>query len=466
LIYRVSLPGLSTGVALIAMLVLGPLISLAIALEAWKLLALLLLIAGVPVLLHWPVVVAFGLYALVIPFDLVAALSSAGGATVSKLVGVVAMAVLIAVGLIERRLVRPPATTLYVGLFILWGLLSTGWSVSPEVSASRIQTSVSLLLFYVVAASFRVTTKEFRAVIVLTIVGGVLAASVVMILGGDLLTKSGRAMLTLEEQSANINHFAAGLIVPLLLAIGRLFDTGRFLMKAFAFGAQAIIVSCIYVLASRGTALAAIVGLALMTVRSRRVWRALLVAVVCLVLVVLTSDVFVTRINALLEGTDTTGTGRTRIWMVAYRALDQYWMFGSGISTFQTVYSMYASVAPTKNAPASHSIYVSTLVELGLPGLMLLLFGLTMHFRASSKFRRPSIYLVSVEASCLASMVAAAFGDFLTAKTFWLPWTLLIWSMRLHAAQGRRVEARSVDAVPSAELGVVSSDPRLGATPR
>jgi O-antigen ligase len=460
--YRVSAPTLPTSVALLATLVLGPLIGLAIALEAWKLCVLLVLIAGVPALIRWPVAVAFGMYAMAIPFDSVGALETAGGSTVSRLLGVLASGLLLGVGLRERRLVHPPATALPLGLFVFWAVLSLGWSVDLEMSMGGIRTLVSVVMLYVVATSFRVSAKELRAVILLAILGAVLAASVTLILGEDSVTK-GRTTLTLEEQKANINYFAFGLVAPLLLAIGRFLDKGRFTGRALALGAMAVIVSVLYTTASRGALLAAILGLALLVVRTRRVWQGFLVVAVCLMLLSFAPEIFFNRVTSVVEGTDTTGTGRTRIWKIGLRFLEQYGIFGSGYSTFVTVYSMYVPVPPSMKPSGSHSIYLGTWVELGIVGLILLLLTITMHFRASLRCRRPSIDLVSIEAGCLALIVSGAVGDYLRLKAFWLPWMLSIWSVRLHEEEQRRAEPQSEHAVQRVERAAMSESSQPGA---
>src|SRR5262245_43503807 len=91
---RVPVPPLSTSVALLAIL-LGSLMALAIAFEYWKSFVLLLVVASVPALIRWPVEVAFGMYAFVLPFDSLGFVADAGGATMSRVFGVLASGLLI-----------------------------------------------------------------------------------------------------------------------------------------------------------------------------------------------------------------------------------------------------------------------------------------------------------------------------------------------------------------------------------
>jgi O-antigen ligase len=442
---RISTPALPTGVALVAVLALAPLIGWAIAKEEWRIFALLLLVAAVPALIRWPVPLVFGVYAFMVPFDAVGVLTSAGGATVSKLLGILAAALLLGVGMVERRLVRPPVTALWLGVFTLWGLLSIGWSVDLATSTARVFSFISFLLLYVAAVSFRVSAKELRSVIIFTMLGGVLAALVPLYFGTDALIPSGRATLTLQDRVADANKFAAGLILPLLLLVGRFIDSRSFQAKAVSIGAMAVIVNSIYLTASRSALLAIVLGIGLLVWRSRRVGHALFVVAVFAILVAFAPDALVTRVNRVVEGEDVTGTNRTLIWAVGVHALQDYWIFGSGLSTFPHIYGMYASVPPRELASAPHSIYIGTWVELGIVGLALLLLTFGMHFRAVFGCRRPSIDVVALQASCVAAMVAAAFLDHLGVKAFWLPWTLLMWSVRLHAEEPRTVEAPSDD---------------------
>jgi O-antigen ligase len=177
---------------------------------------------------------------------------------------------------------------------------------------------------------------------------------------------------------------------------------------------------------------AILVGVALLRVRSRRFVPGLIFLAAGVLMVGFAPDVFVTRFNAVLDGTDSTGSGRLRIWTTGLEALKDNWAIGSGLGTFQAAYNVHVPAALSKTTPVAHNLYLSTAVELGVLGLILVLLTLAFHFRASLVCRRPAIDLISIEAGCLAVMVAGAFGEYLYAKSFWLPWMLLVWSVRLH----------------------------------
>jgi hypothetical protein len=113
-------------------LLLAALFGWALAEEAWIGLAFLIVVGLVPIFVRWPVVSTFGVYALLVPFES-AVFPELGGSTVLKPIGALAGAVLLAIGLIERRLGRPPRSALWWGLFVVWAALSAAWALDPQM---------------------------------------------------------------------------------------------------------------------------------------------------------------------------------------------------------------------------------------------------------------------------------------------------------------------------------------------
>jgi O-antigen ligase len=447
---RLSVP--PTALAILAALGLPPLIGSALAEGNWSILVLVGLIALVPLVLRWPVVTTFGLYAFLVPFDGVAGVG--GGATLTRLVGMMTGVVLATVGLVERRLCRPPAAALWWGLLVLWAIIGAAWAVDPSVVIARLPTPLSLYFLYLAAVSFRVSRREFSWVCVLMVLGGVVAASLGYIFGFEEAEgKAGRGTLTVGDDAANPNSVAGALIVPLALAIGGFIGLPGLPARLLSVSALAIMGLGVFMTMSRGALVSVMAMIAAATYRLRAGWRVLLVAAVLLGLVATMPDAFFDRVSRVLPGgADPTGAGRTGIWAVGLAALARHWVLGAGLNNFGLAYNQIV-VGPGR---AAHNTYLVTWVELGLPGLVFLVAGVVAHFLAYPRRRDAGfggrILRGTIDAACIGVLVGAFFGDRFWMKYFWLPWVLSTWAGRL-AAQPRG-EGRNAVHGRAASVGV------------
>ena len=138
---------------------LGILVAAALADHRWVRSGLLMGLALIPIVLRWPVIVPFGLYALLLPFDTIQA---GFGMTLTKPIGALAIAVLAAASLVERRLRRPPATALWCGLLLIWGIGSAAWAIDPDLVFGRLPTLVGISVLYILAVSIVPCRTEFH----------------------------------------------------------------------------------------------------------------------------------------------------------------------------------------------------------------------------------------------------------------------------------------------------------------
>jgi O-antigen ligase len=162
-------------------------------------------------------------------------------------------------------------------------------------------------------------------------------------------------------------------------------------------------------------------------------WRLLLpVALLGVALLFMPESFF----HRMQETSTTRLSGRLDIWMAGLRAFGSHAALGAGMDNFGPAYDEHAGAATffAGGTRASHNVYLATAVELGLPGLLLLLAALRNHLRA---FRQPreawavSPRLVAFEAACWAMLVAGLSLDLLWRKGFWLVWALPV--LALHS---------------------------------
>jgi putative inorganic carbon (HCO3(-)) transporter len=402
----------------------------ALAQEDRILLVVLVMIAAIPLVIRWPVLLTFGLYAFLVPFDSVATLSETGGATLTRLVGILTAAVLLAAGVIERRIVRPPLAVLWWTLFFVWAALSAVWAIDPNLVLRRLPTAISLFLLYLVAVSIKPSRKELYWTCLLVVAGGVAAAATGYLFGLEE-SRLARGTLVMGEQTSNPNTLGAVLILPLALAAGGFAGLRNPVQKLLAVGALSVIGVGIFITQSRGALLALAVTMLFFVYRNKVRWQVVVPLAALLVLVIALPATFFARATRVLTGEDTTGAGRTQIWSVGLAALEHVGIFGAGLSNYTEIYRFSDAYSPGVWVKSSHNSYLGTWVELGIIGLVLMLAALASHFLAARAARRTGlegVLLSSVEAGCVGTMAIAFFSDSLWGKAFWLPWILLTWA--------------------------------------
>ncbi|MBV8476037.1 MAG: hypothetical protein JOZ36_05170, partial [Acidobacteria bacterium] len=204
-----------TGLLAIAAVAMGILISSAIMQE--KLLVLGGIVA-VGLACVWPVEMAIGMFTVLIPFEQVLALGKSG-TTINWVAGAFAGATLVLYGFASGRFQSPPRAAFYWGLFVLWAVASTTWAIDPDTSLKWLATGPTLFALYIVAVSIRITRRQLSRICLVIIVGGVVAASLIIFQFAHDISFEGRASLVVGELQANPNALAFTLLLPFSLAL-------------------------------------------------------------------------------------------------------------------------------------------------------------------------------------------------------------------------------------------------------
>ncbi len=424
----------------------------------WLLVAAL---AAAPLVFLWPVQVALGAFALLIPFDSATFSQGDGntGTTLNFVVGAAAASILIVTALAGNRLQRPPRAALWWTLLIMWYALTYLWAVDPRASMARLPTAAACLVLYLAATSLRVREAEFKVIVTALIVGGCLAG---MYSSYEFYHHIGwgtaRSSLVMGEEAINPNIFATRLLLPLALSVGAFFSVRSALLKTLLVGCSALLTLAVLLTLSRGAALAVLVMAVVFLLRfgvNRRILAGgALIAGITLAL----PREFFTRFG---QAAKTGGAGRLDIWYVAVEALKHYGVFGAGLSNFSTVYTKYAGYAPRFVGfdRASHNLYLEMSVEAGIIGLLLLVQAIRMQLGSGNKSKRPAgkpnPWMIAVEAASWSILTAALFAHLFWEKSFWF-----LWIMVAFAAQLFRNNYQSTERVqPKSTLGVRRQNP-------
>ena len=429
-------PGESRWLPIAVTIVFALLMGVMVGQGRWLLVAAL---AAAPLVFLWPVQVALGSFALLIPFE--SATFSAGdgntGTTLNFVVGAAAASILIVTALAGRRLRKPPRAALWWTLLIFWYSLTYLWAVDPRISLTRLPTAGAFLVLYLAATSLRVRETEFKWIIAAVIVGGCLAGLYSSYEFYHHVGWSGatRSSLVMGQEAINPNNFATRLLLPLALSVGAFFSMRAVWLKTAMLGCSALLTLATLLTLSRGAALAVLVMAVIFLLRFGVNPRILVVGGLLAAIVLALPGEFFTRFG---EAGKTGGAGRLDIWYVAVEALKHYGIFGAGIGNFSTVYTKYVGYAPRFVGfdRASHNLFLELSVEAGIVGILLLAQAIRMQLwtgrEGRSRAGRPNVWLVACEAASWSILTAAMFSHLFWQKSFWLLWILVAFSAQLY----------------------------------
>jgi O-antigen ligase len=140
----------------------------------------------------------------------------------------------------------------------------------------------------------------------------------------------------------------------------------------------------------------------------------------------------------------TDSSGRTDIWLVGAHACPLYCLGGAGWGAFPTVYHQELSstpearVQPRGTTFEPHSIFLLAVIELGLPGLALLVLGLAV--AVVSAWRLPAAMRAPPLAALLSTVVSSFFLSNMNFKFFWAVIAYVAISETVAAASRTREE--------------------------
>jgi O-antigen ligase len=405
--------------------------------------------ALLPLLLLWPVETSLGAFVLLLPFDSVAGIYGEGSRTLLWFAGGLAACTLLLVGLVSKRLDRPARPAYWWLAFFLWGAASLLWAYSPEHAFKMFPTAAALIMFYLVAACFRVRARELNRIVLLLILGSCAAAVITLYQfhNGQYFTNTVmRASLIVGGSETNPNVLALSFVLPIGLAMARFLTVRRWLHKALLLAAITLSALALLVTMSRGGLLALAVLLLVFFLRLH-VSRKLLFSVAGLMLglTFLMPKVFFHRLGNMESSG---GSGRIYIWKAGFEAFKHSPVMGAGLNNFPAVYDRYAGyAAPIFNGFGRdpHNIYLGMAVDGGLIGLALFLMVVDSQRRTIAQCRKIAgasrNLLIACEGALWGTLAFAMTGNILWNKVFWLLWILLALTIRVVQNDGEEHSA-------------------------
>ena len=374
-----------------------------------------------------PFIFPFGLYVFSIPFDSVLVMTgSQRGPTFTKLCGVLTILIFIFKGLFENKLKKPDSVVIWWTLFVLYGALSRFWAINPDTTLSL--TTISLLIFYLVVASYKIQKSELETLKWFILAGGLLAAIYTSYNSMTGYTMdSGRGTLMLGNYTANPNTIAFGLLIPLSICVDKIIRHKSITMKCLYVIVLGIILTTIVITGSRSSMLgvATIFIIYIFSIK-KKISTGIIMVAIGLIAISLAPDLFIDRWSQAVE---TRGSGRVDIWFVGLEAIKKYWVLGAGNNNFPNAYNEFIYLTPQFIGYdfGSHNQFLGLLVELGIFGFSLFVLAIIKHSKKihlqANEFNTNHIIL---KAALGGILVSSFFGDNMLDKSFWLLWMMIL----------------------------------------
>lgn len=372
--------------------------------------------------LRAPLIVPFGIYVALIPFDNV--LGNNGTTLVRGLAIVSALALVFRIALL-RRAVAPPRAWYFWLVLIGWMALTAMWTIDSALTSTTFGQIFQLFLLFTLLSIYPVSPREFKRLVTMVILSGIGSACYGLYLYSTGNRFQERLSITNSTSGLVVdpNHYAAALLLPIALALVIALARGNVWGRLLALASVVIMTAGLLLSGSRGAFISLGVVLVYIAVRSRRGMQIVGLGMVALAI----SAAFPTVWERFSDPTQGMGAGRVFIWKIGLKALGDHWTIGAGIGAFPTAYDRmflngYQAVFQGWSRP-SHNVLIGTAVELGLLGAAMLVYAWYSSWR---DMRRVPVNFdgmpvrVGIEAAVVALFVASFFLDTLTFKYLWL----------------------------------------------
>ena len=416
-----------------------------------------LLVAYVVACFRNPLRYALPPYVILIPFGSSFKLAPGPFGGLSSLLGLLLGVTLLTQLITTRKGAArlPLAVPVWLGFLALSGF-SLFWSIAPGASwlDFRILASQALLMAALVLTRFDERTLRLFATSLMA--GGIAVVGLgvlqLTVLGGlpGRVTGPGDGAPRFGDDLLGANNEAAALLLPLAIAATRaLTESGR--SRWAHVGVTLLLVFGILMTGSRGGLLGTLVvfTVVLWLGRARRSLK--VGAAVTMVLLITMALVFQPGgFGRRQVDNEASSSGRTDIWEVGVQACPLYCLTGSGWGTFPTVYAQElastpeARVQPRGSTFEPHNIFILAVIELGLPGLVLLVLGLGVSM--ASALRLPDAIRTAPMAALVSTVVSSFFLSNMKFKFFWAVLAFVAVSEAVAAA----TSARSKPVLPAA----------------
>ena len=392
----------------------------------------------IPAVLNLPAAVILWVpFAFLPPLGFVGAAPTAGAAVIL----LAWLPSLRARGAATRTLLALHRRLILLGLALLtWITLSVSWALHPENGIAHLWQWWVAGIAFLVSVTTISTPRQARLFVTMLVVGALLSA-LIGILGQSLSTSSDSLALAAADRQRfgslldDPNYVAAGMVAAIVLATG-LLRPRHPIANLVLVASMGVLTITVAATESRGALVAA--GIATVAALLFYSGRRAQVAITIGTLVRLRDLVLLqpARLAAISEF-DSSGTGRTALWTVAWRITEDHPVNGVGLDNFVEQAPKYTRepgklelVHNIAEKPhVAHNVYLQFLAETGFIGallwILLVLGCARAAWRAGRLFDLKSDRdMANLARGCLVGIIAFAAASFFLSDgndvRFWL----------------------------------------------
>ncbi len=308
------------------------------------------------------------------------------GVTVGRLITPLALLIVLAELSRGRARLLPLPPVGWVVAYVLWVFASTLWVADLGRSSEKYWALAIALVYLLAFATLIREPRDLDRVLTTVAVGSLLVGliAIATLLAGDVTRAVGGV--------GDANFFAASQIISLPLVLLLAGRVARRWQRIALYATAAIVIGSVFSSLSRGGFIA-LLGILLMALlaptRALFRTRAQKLALVLIVLAGIgvvgaqSSSELAPRLESIFQpGQDRTGSGRLNQWLGAWTSVKERPLLGLGYGGFPPASNDLMRRTPGVDfsdfelrlrGSEAHSVYVSTLAELGVPGLLLFL---------------------------------------------------------------------------------------------
>jgi O-antigen ligase len=393
----------------------------------------------IPAVLNLPAAVILWVpFAFLPPLGFVGAAPTAGAAVIL----LAWLPSLRARGAATRTLLALHRRLILLGLVLLtWITLSVSWALHPENGIAHLWQWWLAGIAFLVSVTTISTPRQARLFVAMLVVGALLSA-LIGILGQSLSTSSDSLALAAADRQRfgslldDPNYVAAGMVAAIVLATGLLrprHPVANLLLVA----SMGVLTVTVAATESRGALVAAGIATvaALLFFSGRRAQVAITIGTLVAVAAIWFS--FNSHAWQRISEFDSSGTGRTALWTVAWRIAEDHPVNGVGLDNFVEQAPKY-TLEPGKlvlvhniaeKPHVAHNVYLQFLAETGFIGailwILLVLGCARAAWRAGRLFDLKSDRdMANLARGCLVGIIAFAAASFFLSDgndvRFWL----------------------------------------------
>lgn len=391
-------------------------------------------------------------YAALVPFNDLLNVSS--GATITRLLAMVTGGCLVVSMLTLRHMSKPSrlllillALTVYAGATVLW-------AIDPSKAMQAYGAYLSYVLLFVIISFYPFSPQEMKLVLGATLIGAVTqsAYGAYLFWQGQEIAGARLYIGNAAAHSIDPNAFAAGLLLPIAVALVMFLRLGFGMTKLFWLAALVTLFAGFLLSGSRGAVIALAVMAIFLMWRSR--YRLATTAVAVLFAIVMLAGPVGQR---FMQSDVNNFDGRVEVWKVGIASLHQYWLSGAGIGNFGEAFSQFYLRTPHMWLSwdrVAHSIFIQSVVEYGLVGFALLMTLWYLQFRDLAEVRVDGVIgdvCIALRAGILGLFIAGFSLDLMSYKYTWLAFSLIAMMRSTLLGMGVNVDKPDRESRPEAE---------------